>query len=148
MGVRQECVKNAYKVHSWPGCVKGLNRLLRSLCLFCCFSRCICLQDKFIGREIETLTLSANHPSVIDIFGVLSTPGRTFVIMPLVESDLAQRIQVAVMCFVRTRLKMFVREWGVAFGSNFIHTFTLSANPPSCCLVSDGINLRSFPTYK
>lgn len=30
-------------------------------------------QDKFIKREIQTLTMTADHPNVVDILGTLST---------------------------------------------------------------------------
>lgn len=52
------------------------------------------LQDKYINREVQTLSLAAHHPNVIDIYGVLSTAGTTFMIMPLVKTDLAKLMQV------------------------------------------------------
>ncbi|CAM9441008.1 unnamed protein product, partial [Ectocarpus fasciculatus] len=46
-------------------------------------------QDKYINREIQTLTMTAHHPNVVDILGTLKTPTTTFMIMPLLHSDVA-----------------------------------------------------------
>ncbi|CAN0196721.1 unnamed protein product [Ectocarpus sp. 4 AP-2014] len=45
--------------------------------------------DKYINREIQTLTMAAHHPNVVDILGTLKIPSTTFMIMPLLHSDVA-----------------------------------------------------------
>lgn len=68
------------------------------------------LQDKYIYREVQTLSLTAHHPHVISIHGFLSTASSTFVIMPLVKTDLGRLIQVPA-CRLVCVLIRFI--WGV-----------------------------------
>lgn len=51
-------------------------------------------QDKYIDREVQTLSSSAQHPNIIDLHGFFSTTSTTFVVMPLVKTDVAKLIQV------------------------------------------------------
>ncbi|CAM9108637.1 unnamed protein product, partial [Scytosiphon promiscuus] len=55
------------------------------------------MQDKYINREIEALTMTADHPNVVDIVGTLKTPSTTFMLMPLIETDAAKLIKQRVL---------------------------------------------------
>eukprot|EP00752_Nemacystus_decipiens_P009418 g8421.t1 len=55
--------------------------------------KCFVPRDKYIKREVQSLSVTSNHPNIVDIHGVLSTADTTFMIMPLVKTDLSKLIQ-------------------------------------------------------
>ncbi|CAM9352841.1 unnamed protein product, partial [Hapterophycus canaliculatus] len=54
-------------------------------------------QDKYINREIEALTMTADHPNVVEIVGTLKTAHTTFMIMPLIDTDAARLLKQQVL---------------------------------------------------